>query len=320
MLIDIRTLPDGEAVTSDICIIGGGPVGLSLAREFIGTKTSVAIIESGGIDLDPEAQTLAEGETTGHRFPELRKMRRRQFGGLSNAWNIQIDDYTNVGVRYLALDAIDFEKRDWLPYSGWPFDRSHLEPYYVRASAICGIGAPIYASERWEAKLSGPIAFPGGELETTMFQFGRSSIFHADYRKELDAAANIRAYINANVVEIEASDNASTSHRSRSRRFGGKTYTVRAKTFVLAAGGIENARLMLASNQVAAAGVGNQNDLVGRFFIDHPSVRTGLLFPKDPSVYRKLLALRHAVRGWPYRHGEGDAEGGDAPPREAAGH
>jgi choline dehydrogenase-like flavoprotein len=286
MLIDIRTLPDGEAVTSDICIIGGGPVGLSLAREFIGTRISVAVIESGGVDLDPEVQTLAEGETEGHRFPELWRMRRRQFGGLSSAWNIQIDDYTNVGVRHLTLDAIDFEKRDWLPYSGWPFDRAHLEPYYVRASAVCGIGPTTYASEPWEAKLSRPIAFPGGELETTMFQFGRSNLFFADYRKELEAAANIKAYLNANVVELEAPDGANSVTSVRIATFGGKTYTVKAKTFILAAGGIENARLMLASNKVASAGLGNQNDLVGRFFIDHPSVRTGLLFPKDPSVYR----------------------------------
>jgi len=70
------------------------------------------MLESGGVELDPATQALAKGESEGHRFVSLTKMRRHQFGGLSNAWNVQIENYAQHGVRHAPFEATDFEERD----------------------------------------------------------------------------------------------------------------------------------------------------------------------------------------------------------------
>lgn len=285
MLADIRNLPDGTALEFDLCIVGSGPVGLSLAREFIGSNIQVCILESGGVELDSSTQALAAGESHGDRFVGLSRMRRRQFGGLSNAWNVQVENYAQDGVRHAPFEPIDFEKRDWLPHSGWPFAREHLEPFYRRASDICGIGAFDYSADKWEERLSKRLAFPGGELETTIFKFGASARFFHDGREALEAATNITTYLYANVLEIEASGNAREIVGLRVAALSGRRYSVKAKRYILAAGAIENARLLLASNRVQKAGLGNGADLVGRYFMDHSIIRTGLLFPYQQSAF-----------------------------------
>lgn len=285
MLEDIRKLPDGMTVEFDLCIVGSGPVGLSLAREFIGSSLRVCILESGGVELDAATQALAAGETAGDRFVSLSRMRRRQFGGLSNAWNVQVENYAQHGVRHAPFEPIDFEKRDWLAYSGWPFGRDHLDPFYRRASEICGIGSLDYSADSWEERLSKRLPFVGGELETAIFKFGPSARFFGDGRVALQGAANITVYLYANVLEIEASENVSEVTGLRVASLSGQRYTVKARRYVLAAGAIENARLLLASNRVQKTGLGNGRDLVGRFFMDHPVIRTGFLFPYDRSAF-----------------------------------
>ena len=285
MLADIRNLPDGTAVEFDLCVVGSGPVGLSLAREFSNSRLKVCVLESGGVELDAATQTLADGESEGHRFIKLSRMRRRQFGGLSNAWNVQVENYAQLGVRYAPFDPIDFEKRDWLPYSGWPISYDDLVPFYRRASEICGIGSFDYSADIWEEQLSKRFAFTGDEFETSMFKFGPSARFFRDGRETLETAPNITVYLHANVLEIETSANAREATSLRVGTLSGQRYLVKAKRFVLAAGAIENARLLLASNRVQKSGLGNGNDVVGRFFMDHSIIRTGLLFPNDPNVF-----------------------------------
>lgn len=285
MLQSIRNLPDGTTLEFDLCIIGSGPVGLSLAREFVDSPLKVCLLESGGVELDAPTQTLANGESKGHRFISLSLMRRRQFGGLSNAWNVQVENYAQHGVRHAPFDPIDFEKRDWLPHSGWPISYEDLVPFYRRASEICGIGAFDFAADSWEEQLSRRLAFVDHELETTMFKFGPSARFFRDGLAALQAAANITVYLYANVLEIETSDNAAEVTGLRVGTLSGQRYAIKAKRYVLSAGAIENARLLLASNRVQKAGLGNGNDVVGRYFMDHSIVRTGMLFPSDPGAF-----------------------------------
>jgi len=123
MLVDARTLPTGEIIETEVCIVGAGPVGITLAREFQNANFRVCLLESGGIEFDKNTQSLCEGETVGEDFGKLDSQRFRQFGGTCNRWEIKIGN-NPVGVRHVPLDKIDFEKRDWLPYSGWPFDKS----------------------------------------------------------------------------------------------------------------------------------------------------------------------------------------------------
>ncbi|MBD2448552.1 GMC family oxidoreductase [Nostoc sp. FACHB-152] len=285
MLIDARTLPTDETIETEVCIVGAGPAGITLARELAFADFRVCLLESGGIDFDENTQSLSQGESVGNLFGTLDEQRRFQFGGTANSWKIRLGD-NQIGVRYVPLDKIDFEKRDWLPYSGWPFDKSHLDPFYKRAQAVCKLGTFAYDAETWE-DIQTPQLPLGSNITTSMFQFGPRAVFTHEYREEINQARNITTYLNANLMEIETDETAKTVTRLRVACLSGNEFWVRAKVVILAAGGIETARLLLLSNKVQKAGLGNQNDLVGRFFMDHPLVSCGKLIPTNPELFQR---------------------------------
>lgn len=284
MLIDARTLPSEETIDTDVCIVGTGPAGLTLAREFIEQDFRVCLLESGGLEPDAETQSLCVGETVGETYSELDILRRRQCGGTANDWTVQIAP-GQLGVRYGQLDQVDFEKREWLPYSGWPFDLSYLEPFYERAQSICQAGPFAYDAEAWEDAQTPQLPFIGNRVKSTMFLFGPSAAFTQDLRDQARQASNITLYLNANVVGLETNETAKTVTRVQVACLSGSKFWVSAKIVILATGGIENARLLLLSNQTQKTGLGNQNDLVGRFFMDHPLVRTGEFIPRDRRLF-----------------------------------
>ncbi|WP_017653576.1 GMC oxidoreductase [Fortiea contorta] len=284
MLIDALNLSSDQIVETDVCIVGAGPAGLTLAREFADTDLQVCLLESGGIDFDKNTQALSEGESVENLFGNLADLRRLQFGGTANSWSIRIGK-NEIGVRHLPLEPIDFEKRDWLPYSGWPFNKSHLDPFYERAQVVCKLGSFVYDAESWQNEQTPQLPFKN-HVMTSMFQFGPRAVFTHEYREEIHRAKNITTYLHANLLSIETDDTAKTVTRLRVACLSGKNFSIRAKIFILAAGGIENARLLLLSNKVQKAGLGNQNDLVGRFFMDHPLVKCGKLIPASPDVFK----------------------------------
>jgi len=282
MFIDAATVVT-RTIETEVCIIGAGPAGITLAREFAEQKFQVCLLESGNIEFNDETQLLCQGETIGDSFLPLDYIRRRQFGGTANCWEAELTK--NIfGFRCVPLDKIDFEKREWLPYSGWPFNRSHLEPYYKRAQSVCKVGAFTYEPELWEDAQTQRIPFAGDRVSTSMFQLAPRTIFTHDYREEVGHSSNITTYLNANVVEIETNETAKTVTRVRVACLQGNQFWVCAKVFILATGGIENARLLLLSNKTQTTGLGNQNDLVGRFFMDHPNGH-GTFIPNSQKVF-----------------------------------
>lgn len=284
MLIDARTLTQDETIETEVCIVGTGPAGITLARELSLTNFRVCLLESGGLEFDQDTQSLTQGESVGNLFGTLDEQRRLQFGGTANAWKIRLGN-NQIGVRYVPLDKIDFEKRDWLPYSGWPFDKSHLDPFYERAQKICKLGDLAYNAEAWKDAQTPELPFTSN-VTTSMFQFGPRAVFTHEYREQINQASNITTYLHANLAEIETDETAKNVTRLRVACLSGNQFWVRAKVVIIAAGGIESARLLLLSNKVQKAGLGNQNDLVGRFFMDHPLVSCGKLIPANPEVFK----------------------------------
>ena len=284
MLIDSRNLAADEVIETEVCIVGAGPAGITLARELIGQDFRVCLLESGDLEFNQETQSLSEGETVGDPFPNLQDMRHRQFGGHANVWNIEINNQ-QLGLRHMPLDEIDFEKRDCVPYSGWAFSKSHLDPFYDRAHAVCKLGSFAYEAEAWEDAKSPRLPFIGDRVTTDMFQFGPRDIFTNEYRKQINQSPNITTYLNANVVEIETDETAKNVKSVRLACLQGNKFSVVAKIFILATGGIENARLLLLSNQTQKTGLANQNDVVGRFFMDHPFIRSGMLYPSSRKIF-----------------------------------
>ena len=54
MILDARKIPDGQVLEADVCIIGAGAAGISLAREFRNKRFRVILLESGGFEPDAE--------------------------------------------------------------------------------------------------------------------------------------------------------------------------------------------------------------------------------------------------------------------------
>lgn len=267
--IDARTLPDGQLLTPDLAIVGGGPAGISLALSLAQTKLNVLLLESGGMNFDPRIQQMYSGEQSG--YVPLDAGRLRLLGGGTNHW----------GGWCRPMDEIDFQAQSWIPHSGWPFGRKALEPYYPRAQALVEAGPWIYdqKGQVMTADKGAVLGLGKGGLYTSWFQFSKMrgnvlpTQFGHRYEADLKRAPNLTLLLHANVTGIRLTAEAGQVDHLDVATLNGKHFTVRPRMVVLAAGGMENARLLLASNDVMTTGVGNQNDLVGRFFADNPIPR-----------------------------------------------
>ncbi len=266
--IDTRTIPDGSSLECDVAIVGAGPAGISLALALADAPFRVLLLEGGGENFDQQVQSLYDGNSTGVTYLPLDGSRIRSLGGSSNHW----------GGWCRPLDNIDFESRDWLPYSGWPITRKDLEDFYPRAQNLVEAGTWIYdqAGDHVREKL---LTLGNGGVYTSWYQFSKTkgdvlpTYFGSRYHEDLTAAKNLTIYLHASVIGIRLSADATHVERLDLATLTGKKTSVRSRYFVLAAGALENARLLLASHDVAKSGIGNDYDLVGRFFADHPIPR-----------------------------------------------
>ncbi len=269
MFIDARRVEEGAVMHTTLCIIGGGVAGITLAREMEKAGIETCLLESGGFAPDNATRDLYRGEYVGQPYSFADGCRGRFLGGSSNCW----------GGWCRPLDPWDFEKRDWIPYSGWPFGLDEIAPYYARTHSLLKLGPNNFDPAFWEASIGRPdvrrIPFTSGKVRDTISQFSAPVRFGKAYRNELRRSQRIRVFLYANAVDIQSDPQASTVTRIKVMTLSGRTMFVMANLYVLATGGIENARLLLASNKAAAAGLGNGNDLVGRFFMDHPRLLSG---------------------------------------------
>ncbi|MDO8420664.1 MAG: GMC family oxidoreductase [Parvibaculum sp.] len=263
MFIDGRQVPDGTIIDTDIAIIGAGAAGITIARELTGKDIRVTLIESGGLQFEPESQSLYEGESVGVPYA-LDSSRLRYFGGSTNHW----------GGWCRPMQPIDFEQRDWVPHSGWPITYDDLAPYYERANDIAQVGPVRYNDTDWwsDDGKNKILPLPGGEVTTRWFEYSPPTRFGQFYRKAIEKAPNVQTYLHSNVLEIVPTANAAMVDHLRIGTLSGVRFEVRPKLVILATGGIENARVLLMSNSVAKAGLGNDNDVVGRYFMEHPHV------------------------------------------------
>lgn len=257
MIIDSRTLPPGEVISTELCIIGAGPAGITIAREFIGSGMSVCLLESGGLRPDAETQHLYAGEVVGAHYQPLEDTRLRFFGGTSNHWA----GYCR------PMDEVDFSARDYMPGTGWPIERGELDPFYERAQPICELGRYDYEPENWREGRRGPFPFDETKLKSGVIQVGPPTRFGEVYEAPIRAADNVRAFLYANVVDIRLDGERVTEVDVAC--LDGKRFKVKARLFVLATGSVENARILLYSNSQRPAGIGNTYGVVGRYFSDH---------------------------------------------------
>lgn len=279
MLIDLVKQPEIKTLKAEVCIVGAGVAGITLARDLMQAGVKVLLLEAGGKDFEASSQALYEGRNTGMEYYDLDQARLRFFGGTTNIW----------GGRCVPLDPIDFKKRAWVPHSGWPISAEDLHPYYQKAQQTLGLGAYSYGSELWEEIDEKPPAFAEDSLTTRFWRFDNfRERFSWRRCTDLIESDKVTVVLHANAVHIQASEGAAAVRHIRVCTVSGNSLAVEARHYVLACGGIENARLLLASRDVESHGVGNSRDQVGRYFMEHPHARLGLI---ETSQAFKLWAL-----------------------------
>jgi choline dehydrogenase-like flavoprotein len=303
MLIDAGGMPSGEQLQADVAVVGAGPAGITIADELAAAGLRVAILESGGLAPDESSLSLTDGFSVGYPYYPLRDMHVRAFGGNSHVWS-------PFGVRSRPLDPIDFEQRDAVAYSGWPFPASELDDYYARACKTMGL-KPSFQAASWapptQVQAPLPLDTSAARAYSTVFQFADRQTFTRRY-DALRNHSDVRLLLRATVLRVLAGEDGHdpdtvTGLAVRGGGADGPEIRVRARIYVLAAGGIGNPRLLLASADRHPRGMGNEHDLVGRFFQDHLGIRSGLLVPHDPATLEGIgFYLRHS-----------GAEGSDAP-------
>ena len=271
-----------EAIWAEVCLVGAGPAGLSLAVALAFAGVRVVLIEAGTAGITQILDDVRlEGEAV---YPQshISQTRANGLGGTSGLWSYRmsnLDDDPDAGqrgCRYAPLDPIDFEARPEVPHSGWPLSRADLDPWYTRAQEVCGLGRFDYTPAGWSSPQAQPLPLDPDLVETQMFQFGPGSTWSADAVATL-RAAGVQLLTGTNVTELETDSAGTRVTAVHWRRDDGSTGTVTARCTVLAAGGIENSRLLLMSDRQVRGGLGNGTDQVGRYWMEHPLVRGGLL-------------------------------------------
>lgn len=288
MAVDGREIPRGSVLEFDICIIGAGAAGITMARDLSGGRMRVGLLESGGFAYERDVQNLYSGTNSGRPYFELDDARLRFFGGTTNHW----------AGWCRPLDPIDFERREWVADSGWPLKREELVPFYRRAQDVCQLGPFEYSPTRWfDRPEADPILrHPTADVAPSLFQYSPPTRFGAEYRDELEASRNVEILIHSTVTELLPAREADRVDGAVVRTLSGNEFRVEADHYVLATGGVENARILLASNSVRPAGLGNEYDLVGRYFMDHPHFVAAALLPAHPELEFPFFTRRE-VKG-----------------------
>jgi choline dehydrogenase-like flavoprotein len=322
-IANLASFAADSSFEADVAIVGGGPAGLTIAREFFGTSTRVLILESGLLDETPGHAALNEVESVGEPRTDAQKGKRIAFhGAQSLTWSHDVQPY-GVRCRGLggstqawagksaAFDEIDFAMRPWVPHSGWPITRASLDPYLDRAADALNLGPNCYDDGLWKLMGVKPPELRFDGLRSFFWQFARSRIDHLDVirvgREFLTSRAdNVRVLLNATATQIGLTPDGGSFEGIEVSTIDGARSKVKARMAVIAASSIENARLLLASNAVQSNGIGNGRDLVGRFLMDHAGARVARFDPGDAArVMRRFgfYGLRHQGRTHMYMHG-----------------
>jgi hypothetical protein len=266
MITDSRTIPDNTELKCDLCIVGAGAAGITLALQFVQSKHSVIVLESGGEKLNTQQQKLNHGDVLDGVHPPISLYRPRRLGGSTVSW----------GGRCVPLDEQDFRKRPHVPLSGWPIDLCALLPYYERAQRLLEAGVFDYSSvtalPRCDELIEG---FRDPDILTqSLERFSPPTNFWKRYRAKLAESATVTVIKHATCLRL-------SGHRAvtvlECASAGDVRFKVRPRLVVLAVGGLEVVRVL------AHSGYGNHSGNLGRTYMSHIEAELGRLRLSPPN-------------------------------------
>jgi len=276
MIVDLQQTDKINASHSDVCVVGAGAAGITMAVELVRLGLIVSVLEGGGLDFEEASQQLYQSNIVGLPHRGTHEGRFRVFGGTSTKWAGQI----------LELADSDFERRSWVPGSGWPFPKSILSKYYERALEIEGLDKSILKdSDVWR---SGDVTEPafGQGIESFFSRFCPQPNFAKLHRRFLKSNPLATVYLHANLCEIELSASQNEIARLRCKTAGRPDSFFTASHFVFCLGGLETARILLQPLNSLSSAPWNRSSMLGHFFQDHLDVAVATLFPRRPKDFR----------------------------------
>lgn len=280
-------------LTADVCIVGAGPVGLAVAQALQRARVRVLVLESGSIAETARGRELAAGDSVGYPYFKLHTTRARALGGTSHKWGPML--------RARPFDDLDFEERTGVPHSGWPLKRGDLDRHYEAAQQVMALGPNTYELEPWQERTSLRALPLGPSFTQGVFQFAPPGQQIRQLAAQLGRTDGVDIVPNATVIELETDDDGDQITGVTFTGEDGRPARATARAFVLAGGSISNARMLLASTRRWPAGVGNHHDNVGRYFMEHPAIRTGVLTPAaehlDVRFYHKHMVDGTTIQG-----------------------
>ncbi|MEV6392327.1 GMC family oxidoreductase [Nocardia xishanensis] len=268
-----------EELTADVCVVGSGPAGLTIAAELANSALRVLVLESGGRESSDAANALDDYDNVGARRAQPDRIAGdRILGGNSHSWS----------GRCALLDELDFRHRPWVPGSGWPIGPADLEPYLRRAACHIGIGHGSGFTDDNFWALAGRArpaeALDPRRLRPYFWQISRDPSDPFDCKRfgahvESRSATDVLVIVGATATHLDTDTDGTHVETLQVAGADPRPRTVRARAVVLATGGIGNPRLLLASRRARPEGLGNRNDQVGRYLMDHRCGAVGALEP-----------------------------------------
>lgn len=289
MLIDLKTATAPLELSCDLCLVGSGAAGFALASEMAATSLNVVLVESGGMDHEPATQSLYEVEVSGLPHPGSIEGRFRVCGGSTTKWAGQA----------LTLMPSDFERRSWVAHSGWPTSFDELLPFYERAARFLLLDRMNFDTDLFSALRTPPLAFDPQRLWYHFSKFSPQPSVRERHLPAIRASSRCTLLQHASLTNIVLESGCDRVRAVEVRSLEGRRATVRARSFVLCVGGIETARVLLSSNRQHPRGIGNDHDLVGRYFQDHVYGEVGWLKPANPRQALRWFNVFHN-RGFRY--------------------
>lgn len=259
----------------DVCVIGSGPAGITVARRAAARGRRVLLLEGGDDVVVPDSEDIYRGEVIGDPYFALHQARLRMFGGTSGHWTGWVR----------PLESWDFEPKPGFDKAVWPIRRADLDPYLAEAADILDFD-PVYDDE---------LASEEFGVERVRFLFSPPTRFDQKYFDDIADDPDITLCLQANVFRLEPAGGRIVA--AEVLGYEGGSRTVRAGRFVLACGGIENSRILLYSNARSNGGVAPHAETLGRYWMEHPHFTIGgVAFFDEARALRGHYALNSATQ------------------------
>lgn len=275
MISDLQhQTPPPASTCADVCIVGAGAAGITLAVEFARKGKRVLLLEGGGATREESSQQLYDSEIIGHTHRGIHTGRIRVKGGTTVRWGGQI----------LELGELDFRSRPGVVESGWPFAKSELTPFYQRALALEGLAKVERNDAAVWRDLGEPfVQFPN--LDAYLSRWCPEPDFARLHHKTLSSHRRIDLWLHANAVELLIVDGTATGLRCRT--LTGVETIFRAHSYIFCLGGIESCRFFL---QPRPGGLPwNRSNLLGRHFQDHIDCNAAAVSPLNLKQFHTLF-------------------------------